>query len=220
MISVGLDVQRLGLMTVAGQPKTTSEYIQATSRVGRNASVAPGIVFVLYRPSRPRDKSFYEQFKQYHSKLYCFVEPTSVTPFSAPVRERALHAIMVGMMRLEHDDQFNDDPPRFPKPEVIEHVRSVIKKRVNDIDPNELDDTMKWFDFRMQEWEDWNPQKWTPQKNFDMSMGNPVPLIYSSSDKPNAIWGGRGMATPTSMRSVDASCEANVLKNRYQERDE
>lgn len=220
MISVGLDVQRLGLMTVAGQPKTTSEYIQATSRVGRNASGAPGIVFVIYRPGRPRDKSFYEQFKQYHSKLYCFVEPTSVTPFSAPVRERALHAIMVGMMRLEHCDEFNEDPPKFPKQEIIDHIRSVIEKRVSEIDPDELENTLKWFDYRMQEWEDWNPQKWTPQKNYDMSMGNPVPLIYSSSDKPNAIWNGRGMPTPTSMRSVDASCEASVLKNRYVERDE
>lgn len=220
MISVGLDVQRLGLMTVAGQPKTTSEYIQATSRVGRNASAAPGVVFVLYRPSRPRDKSFYEQFKLYHSKLYCFVEPTSVTPFSAPVRERALHAIMVGMMRLEHGNEFNDDPPKFPKQEVIDHIRNVIENRVSDIDPSELTNTMRWFDYRMQEWEDWNPQKWTPQKNYDMSMGNPVPLIYSSSDKPNTVWNGRGMPTPTSMRSVDASCEASVLSNRYIERDE
>ena len=220
MISVGLDVQRLGLMTVAGQPKTTSEYIQATSRVGRDAENAPGLIFVLYRPNRPRDKSFYEQFKLYHSKLYCHVEPTSVTPFSAPVRERALHAIIIGMMRLEHGEQFNANPPKLPQAEVIEHVKAVIENRVKDIDPEELTVTLKRMEYVLQNWEDWNPQRWTPQINYDYSMGNAVPLIYSSSNRPNAAWNGRGMKTPTSMRSVDASCEATVLKNRYVERDE
>ena len=220
MISVGLDVQRLGLMTVAGQPKTTSEYIQATSRVGRNATDAPGEIFVLYRPGRPRDKSYYEQFKLYHSKLYCFVEPTSVTPFSSPVRDRALHAIIVGMLRLESGEQFNENPPGFPKPELVEHVKAVVEKRVRDIEPDEVEDTMKRLQDRLNSWEDWNPARWTPQKNYDGTMGNAVPLIYSSSDKPNPVWDKRGFGTPTSMRSVDASCEAKVLLNRYIERDE
>lgn len=220
MISVGLDVQRLGLMTVAGQPKTTSEYIQTTSRVGRDAQHAPGLIFVLYRPGRPRDKSVYEQFKLYHSKLYCHVEPTSVTPFSPPVRERALHAIIVGMMRLEQGEQFNQNPPRMPCAEVVEHVKAVIENRVNNIDPEELSNTLKRMEYILQCWEDWNPQRWTPQMNYDNSMGNAVPLIYSSGNRPNALWNEHGLKTPTSMRSVDASCEAVVIKNRYVGRDE
>lgn len=215
MISVGLDVSRLGLMTVAGQPKTTSEYIQATSRVGRNATDAPGIVFVLYRPGRPRDKSHYEHFKSYHSRVYCSVEPTSVTPFSAPVRERALHAIMIGMMRLENDSRFNEDPPIYPDKELQERVLSIIENRVDDIDSEELDATLDRIEYILQCWEDWNPRKWEPAKNPDRSYADPVPLMYSAGSHPNEAWGGRGIETPTSMRSVDASCEAEVLTNRY-----
>jgi len=215
MISVGLDVSRLGLMTVAGQPKTTSEYIQATSRVGRNAKDAPGVVFVLYRPGRPRDKSHYEHFKDYHSRVYCNVEPTSVTPFSAPVRERALHAIMIGMMRLENDSKFNEDPPAFPDRDMQERVRSIIENRVDNIDVQELDATLNRIEDIIQCWEDWNPRKWEAAKNSDWSYADPVPLMYFAGTHPNEAWGNRGKETPTSMRNVDASCEAEVLTNRY-----
>lgn len=215
MISVGLDVQRLGLMTVSGQPKTTSEYIQATSRVGRDASAAPGIVFVIYRPGRPRDKSHYEHFREYHSHIYCNVEPTSVTPFSAPVRERALHAIMIGMMRLESDSAFNENPPRLPNKKFIENVFQIIKNRIENIDPDELDATIARMEYIIQRWEDWAPQRWEPALNKDLSYGNAVPLMYSAGSHRNEAWGNRGMETPTSMRSVDASCEAGVLANRY-----
>ena len=215
MISVGLDVSRLGLMTVAGQPKTTSEYIQATSRVGRNADEAPGIVFVLYRPGRPRDKSHYEHFRSYHSRVYCNVEPTSVTPFSAPVRERALHAIMIGMMRLESDSQFNEDPPVYPNEALWKRVQNIIENRVNDIDSQELNSTLNRIEYILQCWEDWNPRKWEPARNPDWSYADPVPLMYPAGSHPNEAWGDQGLETPTSMRNVDASCEAEVLSNRY-----
>lgn len=215
MISVGLDVSRLGLMTVAGQPKTTSEYIQATSRVGRNAKNAPGIVFVLYRPGRPRDKSYYEQFKSYHSRIYCNVEPTSVTPFSAPVRERALHAIMIGMMRLESDNKFNEDPPKYPETALIDRVQNIIGNRVEHIDSGELDATLSGMELFMQHWEDWNPQKWEPAKNLDLSYADPVPLMYCAGTHRPEAWDEQGIETPMSMRNVDASCEAKVLLNRY-----
>lgn len=215
MISVGLDVSRLGLMTVAGQPKTTSEYIQATSRVGRDASNAPGVIFVLYRPGRPRDKSHYEHFRSYHSRVYCNVEPTSVTPFSAPVRERALHAIMVGIMRLEGDSVFNENPPKYPSDELYEKVRNIIKNRVDEIDSDELNATMAAIEAFMQDWQDWNPKRWAPQWNQDWSYADPLPLMYSAGSHPNEAWGEQGVETPTSMRSVDASCEAEVLQNRY-----
>ena len=96
MISVGVDINRLGLMSVMGQPQTTSEYIQATSRVGREF---PGLVVVQFNPARSRDRSHYESFESYHSALYRQVEATSVTPFSARARDRGLHAILIALAR-------------------------------------------------------------------------------------------------------------------------
>ena len=103
MISVGVDVKRLGLMVVSGQPKTTAEYIQATSRVGRTH---PGLVCTIFNWSRPRDLSHYEQFEHYHATFYQQVEALSVTPFAAQALHRGLAALLVTLVRLL-GDEFN-----------------------------------------------------------------------------------------------------------------
>ncbi|HEY7347226.1 MAG TPA: DISARM system helicase DrmA [Ktedonobacterales bacterium] len=97
MVSVGVDVKRLGLMVVAGQPKTTAEYIQATSRIGRSQ---PGLVCAVLNWARPRDLSHYEQFEHYHATFYQHVEALSVTPFSARALDRGLSALLVAYVRL------------------------------------------------------------------------------------------------------------------------
>jgi hypothetical protein len=99
MISVGVDIERLGLMLVAGQPKNTSEYIQATSRIGRSAG-GPGQVCTVFNWARPRDLSHYERFEHYHETFYKHVEALSVTPFSARALDRGLSGAMVALMRL------------------------------------------------------------------------------------------------------------------------
>jgi hypothetical protein len=97
MISVGVDVKRLGLMIVAGQPKATAEYIQATSRVGRTF---PGLVCTVFNWARPRDLSHYETFEHYHTTFYKHVEPLSVTPFSPGALQRGLAGLLVSLVRL------------------------------------------------------------------------------------------------------------------------
>lgn len=105
MISVGVDIDRLGLMIVAGQPKNTAEYIQATSRVGRSAQ-GPGLVCTVYNWARPRDISHYEVFEHYHDTFYKHVEALSVTPFAPRALDRGLSGVLVSLMRL-WDERLN-----------------------------------------------------------------------------------------------------------------
>ncbi len=99
IIQVGVDIDRLGLMVMAGQPKTTAEYIQATSRVGRKH---PGLVVNVYNWLRPRDISHFEDFRHYHEAFYRQVEPTSVTPFSERALDRALEGILASFVRMSN----------------------------------------------------------------------------------------------------------------------
>lgn len=204
MISVGVDIPRLGLMAVIGQPKTTSEYIQATSRVGRSKK-GPGIVFTIYNCSKPRDRSHFEHFQEYHSKIYSKVEPTSVTPFSAPARERALHAILIGLIRFYSTDQSSEKPRPFPKKEVIERVTQIIYDRVNLIDKGEYDSTLKLIEEKISEWQLELPIEYGGFGNQQNSV-----LMYpagtSISENLRGAW-----STPTSMRNVDSSCEAYIM---------
>ena len=204
MISVGVDIPRLGLLSVAGQPKTTSEYIQATSRVGR-ASI-PGLVFMFYTCSKPRDRSHYEQFQDYHSRIYCYVEPTSVTPFSGPVRERALGALLVTYMRLRHPEMEGKKVLDMPTEEWYEDFRSIVLERVNAIAPEEIRDTNDNIDRLIDEWKRREPDC------FGSAAGKPKEkqLLSTSGDISES-----GFIIPTSMRSVDANCTLTELKANY-----
>ena len=97
MVSVGLDVDRLALMIINGQPYTSAEYIQASSRVGRSG--VPGLVLVNYHRHQASSLFHYENFRPYHESFYRFVEPSSVTPYTYQVRTRALHASLVTACR-------------------------------------------------------------------------------------------------------------------------
>jgi len=122
MISVGVDVKRLGLMVCLGQPKTTAEYIQATSRVGRRA---PGLVCTIYNWARPRDLSHYETFEHYHGTFYKHVEALSVTPFASRAIDRGLTALLVALVR-HPDELFNENG----QAEHIDVQHEIVKNAV------------------------------------------------------------------------------------------
>lgn len=98
MLQVGVDVQRLGLMVVTGQPKNAAEYIQATSRVGRDRH-RPGLVLTIYQWSRPRDLAHYESFAYDHKTFGLQVEGLTTTPFSERALDRGLTGVMVAALR-------------------------------------------------------------------------------------------------------------------------
>lgn len=152
MIAVGMDVNRLGLMVVTGQPKQNSEYIQATSRIGR---AYPGLVVTLYNAYRPRDLSHYENFTGYHAQLYRFVEGTTATPFSARARDRVLHALIISAIRLLYHEMANNDDAKeivSLSQEQIDAVKKMILERIKIVKPSaradaadEIDEFIGWW---------------------------------------------------------------------------
>jgi hypothetical protein len=209
IIEVGVDVPRLSLMAIVGQPKTTSQYIQVSSRVGRDLD-KPGLVVVIYGQTKPRDRSHYERFRSYHQRLYAQVEPTSVTPFSPPAVDRALHGLVVALVRqLGRRGQEADTPDPFPLTagsDLRLKIEDVIRDRVRAIAPDEEASVMAKLKLRLDQWNAWKPAEYG---DFSRTPEHP-PLMHPAGRTELAQWGGRSWATMSSLRNVDASCEADL----------
>lgn len=152
MIAVGMDVDRLGLMTVTGQPKQNSEYIQATSRIGRKF---PGLVVTIYNPYRPRDLSHYENFVGYHSQIYRFVEGTTATPFSARARDRVLAALVIAAIRLLYTNfSENDGAAKINQltNDELQEIEKVILKRLMIVNPSAQRETKQEIERFVEQW--------------------------------------------------------------------
>lgn len=202
LISVGLDVSRLATMVINGQPLTTAEYIQASSRVGRGA--VPGIVVTNYYRDSARSLSHYESFRAYHEAFYRFVEPSSVTPFTYQARLRALHAALVIAVRHASDRYTaNDRAQAFDHadPEVVKVV-DVLIRRCREADPHRGDETAVHIHRLVEQWQD-AVRRATDQKQGLVYEGSDrdrrqMRLLYGHEDRCKGEW-----PTLNNMRNVE-----------------
>ena len=203
MLSVGVDVPRLGLMLVNGQPKGTSEYIQATSRVGRSR---PGLVVSVFRSTRPRDRSHYEGFSSYHSALYRHVEPTSVTPYSGPSQARNLHAALVILARHRFGLPLNSDAAlAFPGHEAeLQQCVDLLVNAVSRVDARETGPARLLLERMLAEWKD------KSETQTELGYANyakiPGPRLLREFSQAGDAW-----PTLRSMRNVDNQSPLFVL---------
>lgn len=210
MISVGVDIDRLGLMSVMGQPQTTAEYIQATSRVGRQH---PGLVAVMFNSSRSRDRSHYEKFPSFHSALYREVESTSVTPFSSRARDRGLHAVIVALTRLmipqaaDNDaagrvDDFVDEIESVVIPSILDRVHHV-NERERESTERHCADFVEWWLAEAQD---------HPGLVYEAKRRTAQQALLASFDDESES--ATGWGTLWSLRDVDAESALFLENNR------
>jgi hypothetical protein len=227
IIEVGVDVRRLGIMAVSGQPKNTAQYIQATGRVGR---VEPGLVVMIYDNKKARDLSHYEHFRAYHGTLYAEVEPASVTPFTTQVLERALHGVFVAWVRNKLPIGQQSSPQQIQQAqgemrasfeEFCDFYRSRIRSlfAADDVARDEaLDVFEKALDLRRGEWLAWTQGggaqqcavQWENKDIVSDQSGN-MPLLRRYGEACKTAWRFSTWETPTSMRGVDAECAADIV---------
>lgn len=206
ILSVGIDIDRLSLMVVAGQPKTASEYIQASSRVGRSG---PGIVVVSYNWARARDRSHYEKFRSFHEQLYRYVEGISVTPCSPEARRRTLAGTFVAVARhcirelRGDDDAINFDAYH----ERMEDFKNYYLRSI--VDPDERADAQREIEKFIYNWRRAAENKATT-------------LSYKSGEKKRGVLGILGEQRDncidffvTSLRNVDEEVPVQLTGRIY-----
>ncbi|MFD1437816.1 helicase [Acinetobacter sp. ANC 4282] len=198
IIEVGVDIDRLSVMSIIGQPKTTAQYIQVSGRVGRRPDI-PGLVVTIYNNSKPRDKSHYEDFRAYHQRLYAKVEPSTVTPFSRPALKRGLEAITVANVR--QFSHIEAKPTNIDLSVIKQWTERFFNLRKHTMNDDEFDDITKMFNNFIKNWD--------RKKQTYNEWGQ---LIPDSEPKQTDLLyplGSMGITKnkipcPTSMRNVDA----------------
>ncbi len=207
IIEVGVDIDRLSLMGVVGQPKTTASYIQVTGRVGRRWMDRAGLILMIYNPSKSRDRSHFEQFHGYHRRLYERVEPTSATPFALSAIQRGFCGALLAWAR-QHSSSPVQDVAAYD--DYVESAYQLLCERCAVVQSDEdlersLTEMERVRDELCEKWElnplDW--EKYPPDRDAEYLMLWPG-QYYTRTQK------GRGLQIPSSMRQVDSSAELRI----------
>ena len=209
IIEVGVDIDRLSLMAVVGQPKTTSTYIQVTGRVGRKWWERAGLILMVYNPSKSRDRSHFEQFHSYHRRLYERVEPTSATPFAVSAIQRAFAGTLLVWAR-QHSDAAVQNSAAYA--EAVESGYHLLRERCQTVQaPEDLARSLQELERVRDELEHkWglNPQEWEtfpPHVDGEYLMLWPGQFVTLPQKQ-------RGVLVPSSMRQVDGNAELNITQ--------
>jgi hypothetical protein len=200
MIAVGVDVSRLGVMVVASQPKSTAEYVQATSRVGR---AAPGLVFTVFNWARPRDLSHYESFEHFHATFYQHVEALSVTPFADRAVDRGLTGVLVALVReLSFACNGNMRAGSFDRNDPLaDHVVRHLQRRAENVtgDKQVGFTVQRLLDDRLDQW---NRERHVPGRRLSYDASGKADDVAPLLRRPDGTrW--RRMTCPTSLRDVE-----------------
>lgn len=207
IIEVGVDITRLAMMTILGQPKTTAQYIQVAGRVGRDRS-RPGLVVTIYNPARPRDRSHFERFRSYHDRLYSNVEPASLTPFTTPAVQKTISGLLAGYLR-QTQVVAKTGESLYEARIFAGEARDIIFARCEEVTGTpaspELESLIEGYItiMRMTPLNVWSR---TDQMSVDPALLRRAGAPCHPNWKRTDCW-----PTLTSMRTVDAECRAGVL---------
>ena len=209
IIEVGVDIDRLSLMSVVGQPKTTSTYIQVTGRVGRRWDTRPGLILTIYNPSKSRDRSHFEQFHSYHRRLYERVEPTSATPFALSALQRALPGVAILYAR-QHSLADVSDAAAYEN--LLEEARGILLDRCEQVQIKQeasrsASHIDKLFEILADKW-NLNPQEW---ESFPPSPNGEYLMLWPGQFK-SPKQQSNGIEVPSSMRQVDGTSELSITQ--------
>jgi hypothetical protein len=216
IMEVGVDVQRLGLLTIMSQPKLTAQYIQVSGRVGRAGNSGPGLVIMLYNSNRARDRSVYENFGPYHRKLYAQVEPLSVTPFAIQTMEKGLWGAIIALYRMRIsmglaptvlDESAFDDAVKVFRERII--LINSSNAKIEDFEKQALELRKRWMLYQPTNWVYERRQEEGSDENLSTA------LLRRKAEPLIQIPGDSSILIPQSMRSVDGQTDIFPAANVY-----